>query len=476
MEVSSQGRTWSGVLILAWLLTGVSTQALVPRDMVIVVLSQGDSYHSSLAQELRNDIQEQALQASQVIPIVHLTHEDFPHPGAWTVFPILSRLYALHGANSSWIIFCESHTRFNLNQMLELFNNFSANEEMFIGHALHDREATIIHHFAFSDDPERFKYPHFASGFAMSQALLKKIALQMNHGNRPDVDFSIDPSHELALYIWDSGKGPALTHSSRLCLRNQPQCASYVLEVQPCADPVAKESMYFGVKTCSKYHQDRIPIVKNTWAKYAVHIGFFSEEEDKSIPTIDLGIPNTEHGHCGKTMAILRYVATFAPTAPDIKWVVIADDDTILSVARLQQLLSCFDSSKTVAIGERYGYNVQQAPQGYNYITGGGGMVFSIAAVHRIATSAYCQCPSNSTPDDMFLGICLARLGIPITHSPLFHQARPLDYAPEYLDLQLPVSFHKHWMIDPIKVYSKWFSEVDQAMEAEGRSQEHIEL
>ncbi|KAJ4439586.1 hypothetical protein ANN_07713, partial [Periplaneta americana] len=342
----------------------------VPRDMVIVVLSQGDSYHSSLAQELRNDIQEQALQASQVIPIVHLTHEDFPHPGAWTVFPILSRLYALHGANSSWIIFCESHTRFNLNQMLELFNNFSANE----------------------------------------------------------------------------------------------------------ADPVAKESMYFGVKTCSKYHQDRIPIVKNTWAKYAVHIGFFSEEEDKSIPTIDLGIPNTEHGHCGKTMAILRYVAMFAPAAPDIKWVVIADDDTILSVARLQQLLSCFDSSKTVAIGERYGYNVQQAPQGYNYITGGGGMVFSIAAVHRIATSAYCQCPSNSTPDDMFLGICLARLGIPITHSPLFHQARPLDYAPEYLDLQLPVSFHKHWMIDPIKVYSKWFSEVDQAMEAEGRSQEHIEL
>jgi UDP-glucose:O-linked fucose beta-1,3-glucosyltransferase len=47
-------------------------------------------------------------------------------------------------------------------------------KELFIGHALHDREATIIHHFAFSNDPQQFKYPYFASGFAMSQALLKK--------------------------------------------------------------------------------------------------------------------------------------------------------------------------------------------------------------------------------------------------------------------------------------------------------------
>jgi UDP-glucose:O-linked fucose beta-1,3-glucosyltransferase len=94
----------------------------------------------------------------------------------------------------------------------------------------------------------------------------------------------------------------------------------------------------------------------------------------------------------------------------------------VYSVARLQQLLSCFNSSKPFAIGERYGYNVQRSPQGYNYITGGGGMVFSMAAVHQIAASSYCKCPSDSTPDDMFLGICLARLGITITHSPLFHQ------------------------------------------------------
>ncbi|KDR24431.1 Beta-1,3-glucosyltransferase [Zootermopsis nevadensis] len=234
--------------------------------------------------------------------------------------------------------------------------------------------------------------------------------------------------------------------------------------------------MYFAVKTCRKYHKDRIPIVKDTWGKYAFHIGFYSESEDSAVPTINLGVPNTEHGHCRKTMAILKHISLTAPTIPDVKWVVVADDDTILSVARLQQLLSCFESSTLLALGERYGYNVQHSPQGYNYITGGGGMVFSIAAVHQIATSSYCECPSNSTPDDMFLGICLAKLGIPITHSSLFHQARPMDYAPEYLHPQLPVSFHKHWMTDPLKVYSKWFSQIDQQIEADHLSQKHVEL
>lgn len=51
---------------------------------------------------------------------------------------------------------------------------------------------------------------------------------------------------------------------------------------------------------------------------------------DASVPTIDLGVPNTEHGHCGKTMAIFKHIALIAPSIPDIRWVVVADDDTIL--------------------------------------------------------------------------------------------------------------------------------------------------
>ena len=34
-----------------------------------------------------------------------------------------------------------------------------------------------------------------------------------------------------------------------------------------------------------------------TWAKETKNLEFYSEVEDKTIPTVDLGIPNTERGN-----------------------------------------------------------------------------------------------------------------------------------------------------------------------------------
>lgn len=48
-------------------------------------------------------------------------------------------------------------------------------------------------------------------------------------------------------------------------------------------------------------------------------------------------------------------------------------------------------------------------------------MVFSRKAVVRLLKSG-CKCYSNDAPDDMVLGMCLNALGLPVTHSPLFHQ------------------------------------------------------
>ncbi|GLH10449.1 Uncharacterized protein GBIM_15415 [Gryllus bimaculatus] len=443
-------------------------------DVVVVVLSQTDSHHIDLAQQLKADIHTQALAVSQDVPVVHLAHEEFSHPGTWTVVPILPKLRALHGDNSSWIFFCEEHTKINLPYVLRILEKHDPNELVWVGHAIYDREATIIHHFAFFENPQHFKYPSFASGFAMTSTLLRRLSAQvLEYG--ASTDFSIDPAHELALFIWNNGKGPRITHVPHLCLQNNEDCASYPMPFTPCSDPVSKKSIYFAVKTCGKFHHDRIPVIKKTWAKYVLNIGFYSEVTDNSIPTIDLGVPNTERGHCGKTFAILKHVASHVKKHPEIKWIVVVDDDTILSVTRLQQLLSCYDPKIMTAIGERYGYNVQHSDQGYNYITGGGGMVFSTNLIQAIVKSEQCQCPSNSTPDDMFLGICLSSLNVPITHSPLFHQARPSDYAPEYLTTQVPVSFHKHWMIDPLKVYKKWFAEADKQFE-EVIQNKHVEL
>lgn len=57
---------------------------------------------------------------------------------------------------------------------------------------------------------------------------------------------------------------------------------------------------------------------------------------DERIPTVSLGVPNTESGHCSKTMAIIDYLAAaaaaqrMASTERTPDWYVIADDDTIL--------------------------------------------------------------------------------------------------------------------------------------------------
>lgn len=51
------------------------------------------------------------------------------------------------------------------------------------------------------------------------------------------------------------------------------------------------------------------------------------------------------------------------------------DDDEagmiLCSLPRLRALLSCYDPSEPVCLGERYGYGLSQG--GYSYITGGGG-------------------------------------------------------------------------------------------------------
>ena len=56
--------------------------------------------------------------------------------------------------------------------------------------------------------------------------------------------------------------------------------------------------------------------------------------------------------------------------------------------------------------------------RGYNYITGGGGMILSKAGVQLLLSPPHgCSCPSPDTPDDMHLGRCAKHAGVPLLHS-----------------------------------------------------------
>ena len=51
---------------------------------------------------------------------------------------------------------------------------FYYSQEWFLGKRLHDNEASIIHHYAFSEDPSSFGYPDPAAGWALSEPLLHR--------------------------------------------------------------------------------------------------------------------------------------------------------------------------------------------------------------------------------------------------------------------------------------------------------------
>ncbi|XP_036687772.1 beta-1,3-glucosyltransferase isoform X3 [Balaenoptera musculus] len=393
------------------------------KGIAFVIQSQSNSFHAKKAEQLKQSILKQAADLTQEVPRVLLLHQLAQQEGAWTILPLLPHFSVTYSRNSSWIFFCEEETRIQIPQLLEALRRYDPSKEWFLGKALHDEESTIIHHYAFSENPTVFKYPDFAAGWALSIPLVNKLTKRLKSESLKS-DFTIDLKHEIALYIWDRGDGPPLTPVPEFCTDGvDSSCATTFHSFLPlCGNPVKKKDIFVAVKTCKKFHGDR--------------------------------------SHCGKTFAILERFLNHS--YDKIAWLVIVDDDTLISISRLQHLLSCYDASEPVFLGERYGYGLGTG--GYSYVTGGGGMVFSREAIRRLLASK-CRCYSNDAPDDMVLGMCFSGLGIPVTHSPLFHQARPVDYPKDYLSHQVPISFHKHWNIDPVKVYFTWLapSEEDRA-------------
>ena len=95
---------------------------------------------------------------------------------------------------------------------------------------------------------------------------------------------------------------------------------------------------------------------------------------------------NTEKGHCLKSHAILKYFERYAEKN-GWKWLVIADDDTILGVQNLFNLLQHYNPSTALLIGERYGYLLSKEKLGFDYLAGGAGMVFSVKMVKEMLVS-----------------------------------------------------------------------------------------
>nr|CDJ80594.1 Fringe domain containing protein [Haemonchus contortus] len=413
-----------GVRILLCLLTSLVSfvhladpQASFAKFVIIGQHSQFDNLKTAA---LKDSLSQQIESSGESVEVI-VPHVDFPDiAGFWTTWTLFSRISSLAPSECP----------------------------------------TIIHHFFGYEEREMLLFPEFATGFVLSDALLTSLAIAMNTTAAKATDaFTIDPKHELARLILKQGKTILRSHPDRFCSRKMPGCAISFEETKCAVEPGIKpQDIYVGVKTFSEYHTTRIPVIKRTWSASLPSIEYYSDLVNNVIPTIDSGIPNTERGHCGKTFVILKRFVKLLDDGAKFSWLLISDDDTLISIPRLLRLLSCHDNSEKIIIGERYGYGFSSfGATGYDYPTGGAGMVFSPSAARTIVSK--CACPSDDAPDDMIIGMCSMRFEVAIIHNAAFHQARPIDYPEEYIQRIAPISFHKFDEIDPYEVYMEYLFE-----------------
>ncbi|CAB4020202.1 beta-1,3-glucosyltransferase isoform X1, partial [Paramuricea clavata] len=250
----------------------------------------------------------------------------------WTgIFFKLARLDKKYGKSKSWFFFCEDDTVLDLNGILEILNQYDHTKEFFLGHALQDPQPAIIHHFAFHEDTSKFSFPDFSAGWAISSALLRRLAKRLND-NPAKTDFSIDVQHEATMFVHDQGKGVQLTDVPEFCTSppgDNDDCVTSFLDSSASCGEVDMNDLFFAVKTTKKYHKDRVPVIKNTIGQHTSRVVYYSETVDPSIPTEDTGVPNTESGHCAKLWAIMKN-SRVNKKASGKKWLVVVDDDTIL--------------------------------------------------------------------------------------------------------------------------------------------------
>lgn len=484
---------------MLWLLTcfllsqqTVLVRSTKPAPIMFVVQAQSGVFHEKLAYKTKSSILNQWTKyvPSHVMepPRVLLTTEleESLAYSAWTLFPLVGVLKQnLESVEDiEWVAILNENTDIDLrklNEAVEKYKFKPTEQALFLGRGLKDSSSTIIHHFD-SFESSGVMFPDLESGIFLSRNLVLSlwVELESSSSGFPDgfpKDFNIDPAYEFAKFLYKDGAegGVSLTHLEEICAKktsSTPNCitsfrqhsgclkTSETLELQTLLSP---EVTSMAVKTCSKFHDTRVPVVKETWGRH-VQADFFSDEEDKDIPTIHLPYTvNTESGHCNKTVAILQH---FLEMESSPEFLVIVDDDTILSASRLASLLACYRGvTSPILLGQRYGYMVATGRGGYNYITGGGGMVLNKLGVEAmLGLPGGCSCPSPDTPDDMHLGMCARRAKVHLLHSGRMFQARPPDYPSSLLAYRRPVSFHKHWEIDPHKVYTDYFEKIDRKL------------
>lgn len=365
-------------------------------------------------------------------------------PGAWTILPTLPALAERLDPGVEWVFFVPADLAADPQEIAEWLMRHDGRSEVFVGRALRDAGPARIHHYR----QDQLAYPDFRCGFALSRSLVLRMAKGWRE-RTPTAGFHIDAAYELADAV--RAVGVELIDEPRLAgLSEAPGAASASVT------PVDLDNVVFAVKTHGGNHDSLIPVLQRTWGRDVANLVFYSDVFDPAIPTIPVGVANLGPRAGLKFHVIASHLRGHHGGR---EWFMIADDDTLLSVPRLLKVLGSYSARREepLFIGQRYGYGHRLPKGGYDYITMGGGLAINRAGL--LALLAANGPPGIDDPDDMWVGQCLARMGVEVIHREGFHQEPPSGYPPEVLAGREAVSFHRHSPDAPEKVYAEYLAE-----------------
>ena len=201
----------------------------------------------------------------------------------------------------------------------------------------------------------------------------------------------------------------------------------------------------FAVLTGKEHHDDRAEAVKATWCSELNACIFFSDTPSESLPTVAIsfeGLPQSLSKYSRaqlRYVPVLNYMRELMTSGQDdlfdsAKWLVVVDDDTFVFHHNLAAYLRTLDHTSPIYTGDvipdewlpvsRDGMGNELGVSSPTiFVNGGGGSIFSRAALQRMDTE---RCVNNSMPgqpwwrwqSDWMIGACAAEGGVQAMRQP----------------------------------------------------------
>ena len=183
-----------------------------------------------------------------------------------------------------WVTILNENTELdlqNLNHLVHKKMYLKPREKsLFFGRGLQDSEPTIVHHFS----QDKILYPDLEAGIFLSRKLVLDLWKLMSSAtpekpneNFPS-DFNIDPAYEFAKFL-SKEMDVVLEDVPEICTQKTSGCVSFSRNDYSCVTKTDTSTMkeilantLVAVKTCTRFHEDRVKAVLETWAPLVTNL------------------------------------------------------------------------------------------------------------------------------------------------------------------------------------------------------------